>query len=64
MGFSIAMEITVKAFLIGKKITEVPTTWRDRTDGKAKFKLLKWLPQYMRWYLFAFQPKRNMPSHE
>lgn len=57
MGFSIAMEITVKAFLMGRKISEVPTTWRDRTEGEAKFKLLKWLPQYLRWYILAFRPK-------
>lgn len=57
MGFSIAMEITVKAFLMGKNITEVPTTWRDRTGGEAKFKLFKWLPQYLHWYFFAFRPK-------
>ena len=57
MGFSIAMEITVKAFLMRKKITEVPTTWRDRTEGEARFKLLKWLPQYLHWYFLAFRPK-------
>ncbi len=57
MGFSIAMEITVKAFLMGKKITEVPTTWRDRTEGEARFKLFKWLPQYLHWYFLAFRPR-------
>lgn len=59
MGFSIAMEITVKAFLMDRKIAEVPTTWRDRTEGEAKFKLLTWLPQYVRWYVLAFRPKYN-----
>ncbi len=61
-GFSIAMEITVKAFLMGKKITEVPTTWYDRAEGKAKFKLFKWMPQYLHWYFFAFQPKYKSSS--
>lgn len=59
MGFSIAMEITVKAFLMRKRIAEVPTTWRDRTGGEAKFKLFKWLPQYLRWYFFAFRPRHK-----
>lgn len=59
MGFSIAMEITVKAFLAGKTITEVPTTWRDRTEGEARFKLFKWLPQYLRWYFLAFRPRHK-----
>lgn len=56
-GFSIAMEITVKAFLSGKKIAEVPTIWRDRTEGEANFNLWGWLPQYLRWYFYAFRPK-------
>jgi glycosyltransferase involved in cell wall biosynthesis len=52
-GFEVAMEITVKAFKKGFKITELPTTWRDRTAGEANFKLWKWLPSYLRWYFFA-----------
>ncbi len=52
-GFEIGMEIVVKAFLRGYKITEVPSTWRDRTAGKSRFKLRKWLPEYMRWYIYA-----------
>jgi glycosyltransferase involved in cell wall biosynthesis len=57
-GFSVAMEITVKAFLVGKKIAEVPTTWKDRTEGEANFKLWSWLPEYLRWYFLAFRPKK------
>jgi glycosyltransferase involved in cell wall biosynthesis len=49
-GFEIGMEITVKAFLQGYKIAEVPTTWTDRTAGASNFKLWKWLPHYLRWY--------------
>lgn len=56
-GFSIAMEITVKTFLMDGKIAEVPTTWKDRTEGEANFKLWAWLPQYLRWYFHAFRPK-------
>ena len=49
-GFEIGMEITVKAFLQGYKIAEVPTTWTDRSAGASNFKLWKWLPHYLRWY--------------
>jgi glycosyltransferase involved in cell wall biosynthesis len=49
-GFEIGMEIVVKAYINGYKITEVPTTWSDRTDGKSNFKLWKWLPHYLHWY--------------
>lgn len=55
MGFSIAMEITVKMFLNGDKITEIPTTWKDRAEGEANFELWAWLPQYLRWYFYAFR---------
>ncbi len=60
MGFSIAMELTVKAFIAGKHIAEVPTTWRDRPAGESNFRLFKWLPQYLRWYFFAFRPRRRV----
>jgi glycosyltransferase involved in cell wall biosynthesis len=49
-GFEIGMEITVKAFLRGYKIAEVPTTWTDRAAGASNFKLWTWLPHYLHWY--------------
>ncbi len=52
-GFELAMEITVKAVKRGYPVCEVPTTWRDRSAGQSRFKLLKWLPFYLRWYLYA-----------
>jgi dolichol-phosphate mannosyltransferase len=56
-GFEISLEITVKAFLAGYKIAEVPTTWRDRTHGLPRFRLWHWLPRYLRWYFHAFRPR-------
>ena len=52
-GFEIAMEITVKAFRKKKTIVEIPATWWDRTAGESNFKLWKWLPLYLKWYLTA-----------
>jgi dolichol-phosphate mannosyltransferase len=52
-GFELGLEITVKAFLAGYRVAEVPTTWRDREQGESNFKLLKWLPHYLRWYWLA-----------
>ena len=54
-GFELALELTVKATLAGRRIAEVPTTWRDRTAGQSNFKLRKWLPHYLRWYLAALR---------
>jgi dolichol-phosphate mannosyltransferase len=56
-GFSLNLEITVKAFLAGYPIAEVPTTWTDRTSGESRFRLWKWLPAYLRWYFHAFRPR-------
>ena len=54
-GFELALELTVKATLAGRRVAEVPTTWRDRTAGQSNFKLRKWLPHYLRWYWVAFR---------
>ena len=54
-GFELALELTVKATLAGRRVAEVPTTWRDRTAGQSNFRLRKWLPQYLRWYAAAFR---------
>ena len=58
-----ALELTVKAHLQGRRIAELPTIWEERTAGASNFKLAKWLPRYLRWYLLAFgrrlQPGRS-----
>jgi hypothetical protein len=56
-GFEIGMEITIKAYIAGYKITEVPSTWYDRTDGKSNFKLWTWLPYYLHWYWFCIRSR-------
>lgn len=61
-GFEISLEITVKAFLAGYRITEFPTTWRDRTQGKSRFRLWHWLPLYLKWYFYAFRPRLRKPT--
>ena len=53
-GFELALELTVKATLDGRRVAEVPTTWRDRTAGQSNFKLRNWLPHYLHWYKVAF----------
>lgn len=52
-GFEVGMEIVVKAFLRGYKITEVPSVWQGRVAGKSRFRLVRWLPSYLRWYIYA-----------
>lgn len=56
-GFEIGMEIVIKAFKRGYRITEVPCCWRDRERGKTRFRFWKWLPKYMKWYFFAIRAR-------
>ena len=54
-GFSLALELTVKAHFAGERIAEIPATWRDRAAGTSRFRLLAWLPIYLRWYFWALR---------
>lgn len=56
-GFEYSLEIILKAFKKGYKITEIPTSWHDREAGKSNFKLKDWLPQYIKTYLLVFKNK-------
>lgn len=54
-GFELGIELVVKAYLAGRKISEVPTTWHDRTNGQSNFKMLDWIPNYLKWYFIAYK---------
>jgi glycosyltransferase involved in cell wall biosynthesis len=54
-GFEIGLEILVKCFAMNGKIEEIPTTWKDRSTGESRFKLLQWLPRYLHWYFYALK---------
>lgn len=56
-GFELGMEIVLKAYFLNAKITEVPTTWHDRTVGTSKFKLFPWLPRYLYWFFWGLKKK-------
>jgi len=50
-GFTIGLEIVGKANSKKMKITEIPTVWNERKLGNTTFKLIKWLPSYIYWFL-------------
>jgi dolichol-phosphate mannosyltransferase len=54
-GFEIGAEIVVKAFANRMKITEVPCSWRDRSQGESRFRLNRWIPLYLKWYWYALK---------
>ena len=55
-GFELAIELTVKAHFGGYKVTEVPTTW-TYLNKESRFYLKKWLPKYLKWYLWAIKKR-------
>jgi len=55
-GFAVSMEITLKGYFAGYKISEIPTVWYGRKKGKSKFKLSKTFP-YIRLYFWAIIEK-------
>jgi hypothetical protein len=53
-GFEIGIELTAKAKRMRLPVAEIPTIWLDRQAGVSNFKIAQWLPDYLRWYRFAF----------
>jgi hypothetical protein len=53
-GFCYSIELLVKAHRLGWTIGEVPVRWFERQHGASRFRVLKWLPAYLRWYGYAF----------
>lgn len=52
-GFELGIELVAKARRLRKPVAEIPTTWIDRAEGQSNFKILKWIPKYLRWYLYG-----------
>lgn len=61
-GFEIGLELTAKAKRLGRPVAEIPTIWLERQAGISNFKLAAWIPQYLRWYGFAFGRKLDVDS--
>jgi dolichol-phosphate mannosyltransferase len=53
-GFEIGLELAAKARRLRRPVAEIPTIWLDRQLGSSNFQLTEWIPQYLRWWRFAF----------
>lgn len=53
-GFCYSIEYLVKAHRLGWPVAETPAVWFERVHGASRFKVLKWLPAYLRWFRYAF----------
>jgi glycosyltransferase involved in cell wall biosynthesis len=53
-GFCYSIELLVKAHRLGWRVAEIPAVWFERKHGSSRFKVLQWLPAYLRWFRYAF----------
>lgn len=53
-GFCYSLELLVKAHRLGWPVADVPAQWFERKQGASRFQVLKWVPAYLRWYMYAF----------
>ena len=56
-GFEIGLELVAKARRRRLPVAEIPTIWLDRSFGVSNFKFSRWLPHYIKWYIYAFGSK-------
>jgi dolichol-phosphate mannosyltransferase len=52
-GFCYSIELLVKCHRLGWPVAEVPAQWFERTKGASRFRVISWLPAYLRWYGYA-----------
>jgi dolichol-phosphate mannosyltransferase len=59
-GFEIGIELVAKARRARLPVAELPTIWLERNQGVSNFKIVSWLPHYLRWWGFAFGPRLSI----
>ena len=57
VGFTFAIELTIKSYFKGFNIIEIPSIWKDVKYRKSNFKVIKWLPYYIYWLLYLIIKK-------
>jgi len=60
-GFEMGLELVAKARRARLPVAEVPTIWLERTAGTSQFRVWKWIPRYLRWYLLSYTRSRISP---
>jgi glycosyltransferase involved in cell wall biosynthesis len=54
-GFTYSIELLVKCHRLGWPISEVPVEWHERTRGRSRFQVIRWLPAYFTWFRYGFE---------
>ena len=52
-GFTYSLELLVKVHRLGWPVAETPFLWREREAGSSRFRILAWLPGYLRWVFYG-----------
>jgi hypothetical protein len=63
-GFELGLELVAKARRARLPVSEIPTTWRNRVGGESSFRIMRWIPKYLHWYLYAYGPARPVMEEE
>lgn len=53
VGFAFSLELLVKCHRLGWKVRELPAHWYERKQGKSRFRVFRWAPQYLVWVRYA-----------
>ena len=53
LGFAYSLELLSKCNRLKLNISEIPAQWEERSEGSSRFKIFKWLPEYLRWYFYG-----------
>lgn len=56
-GFELGIEMVAKAYRYNKIVAQIPTIWIEKNIKQSNFKIIKWAPIYLKWYLYGL--KRN-----
>jgi len=52
-GFELGIEMVAKAHRNNELVAEIPTIWVEKEKKKSHFKIARWAPVYIKWYLYG-----------
>ncbi len=56
IGWAVAFEMSIKFYLMGAKMTEVPVVSIDRLyGGQSSFRAASWSQEYWRWFMYGLR---------
>lgn len=60
-GFEMGIELVAKARRHHLPVAELPTVWLDTGATPSNFRIVAWMPRYLRWYAHAFGRRVSAP---